>query len=139
MSWLLSISYGREGRHMLIPHPLNIRVVEPTLLEWSELEPACSEPHRWLGDYAHLERAIELDPADQIALRELVISLLSRVGYSTHELPVGYLGSPKIDLETLDRIKALLPGILSDDDRAAYAAAVAEEMAAINEYPRKRS
>jgi hypothetical protein len=139
VSWLMSISYGREGRGMLIPHPLKIRVVEPTLLEWTEIEPACPEPHRWLGGYEHLEKAIEFDPADQIALRELVISLLGRVAYSTHHLPAAYLGSPMVDLETLDRIKAMLPGILSDDDRGAYATEVAEQMTAIREYLRKPS
>src|SRR5215469_16233057 len=34
VSWLMSRSDGREGRSMLIPHPLHIRVIEPTLLEW---------------------------------------------------------------------------------------------------------
>ena len=122
---------------MLIPHPLKIRVVEPTLLEWTDIEPTCSEPHRWLGGYEHLERAIELDPADQIALKELVLILLGQVSYSTHHLPVGYLGSAVKDFETLQRIETLLPGILSDDDRAAYAAEVVEETAAIRGYLKK--
>jgi hypothetical protein len=47
---------------MLVPHPLHVRVVEPTLLEWTEVEPGCSEPHRCLGGYEHLKRAIELAP-----------------------------------------------------------------------------
>lgn len=134
VSWLMSIAYGREARHMLIPHPLQIRVVEPTLLEWTVVEPACSEPHRWLGGFEHLEKAIELDPADQIALREFVICLLSRVDYATHHLPVGYLGSA---LEVLQRAESLLAGISCESDRFAYVAEVAEQKALIHEYLRK--
>src|SRR5579871_6437884 len=67
VSWLVEIAEGQEGRHMLIPYPLKIRVVEPTLLEWVEVDPVSSEPHRWLGGLEHLERAVELDPADHIA------------------------------------------------------------------------
>jgi hypothetical protein len=137
VSWLMSIAHGRKAGHMLIPHPLKIRVVEPTLLEWTVVEPTCSEPHRWLGGYEHLEKAIELDPADQIALREFVVCLLSQVNYATHELPVGYLGSALKDMDTLNRAEVLLPRISSDNDRTAYAADVAEQKALIHEYLRK--
>jgi hypothetical protein len=71
VSWLMALAHRREGRHMLIPHPLKLRVVEPTLVEWTVVDPMCAEPHRWLGGYEHLERAVELDPSDQIALRDL--------------------------------------------------------------------
>src|SRR5579863_7279974 len=48
VSWLLGHVDGRDGRHMLIPQPLHTRVIEPTLLEWTLVEPKRSEPHRWL-------------------------------------------------------------------------------------------
>jgi hypothetical protein len=134
VSWLMSAAYRHDGRHMLIPHPLRIRVVEPTLLEWTIVEPDCSEPHRWLGGREHLARAVELDPDDQIALREFIVCLLSEVGYATHELPVGLLGSALTVLETLEKVETLLPSLSSDDDGATYAAEVLEERAAIHEY-----
>jgi hypothetical protein len=80
---------------------LHVRVVEPTLLEWTEVEPGCSEPHRWLGGYEHLKRAIELAPDDELARRKLVVLILGRVGFASYELPVGYLGAAHEDLVAL--------------------------------------
>jgi hypothetical protein len=139
VSWLMETAEGQEGRHMLIPYPLKIRVVEPTLLEWVEVEPCSSEPHRWIGGHEHLEKAVELDPADHIALKKFIIVLLSQVSYATHELLGGYLGSVSEDLTTLSKIEALLPRLTSEDDRAAYAADIAEERYAIHEHLRKQS
>ncbi len=39
VSWLLGRVDGQDGRHMLVPQPLHIRVIEPTLLEWTLVEP----------------------------------------------------------------------------------------------------
>jgi hypothetical protein len=139
VSWLMETAEGQKGQHMLIPHPLKIRVVEPTLLEWVAVEPSSSEPHRWIGGHEHLEKAVELDPADHIALKKFIIILLSQVSYATHELPGGYLGSVSEDLATLSKIEALLPRLASEDDRAAYAADIAEERYAIHEHLRKQS
>ena len=84
-----------------------------------------------------MEKAIELDPEDQIALRGFIVCLLSQVDYSTHHLPVGYLGSPMKDLDVLQRAENLLPGISNEDDRTAYAAEIAEQKGLIREYLRK--
>jgi hypothetical protein len=32
-----------DGRHMLVPRPLHVRVVGPTFLEPAEVEPECSD------------------------------------------------------------------------------------------------
>jgi hypothetical protein len=137
--WLMSMSYRQEGRHMLLPYPLRLRIVEPTLLEWTMAEPSDSEPHRWIGGLDHLEQAIKLDPADFIALRELVIALLSQVSYTTDELPAGYLGSATEDLAALSKAEALLPRLANEDDRAAYAADIAEARYASHEHLQKRN
>jgi hypothetical protein len=138
VSWLSNQTDGREGRHMLIPHPLQIRVVEPTLLEWTAAEPRCSEPHMWLGGYDHLREAVELDPDNQLARRKLIIAVLSRVGFNTHELPDGYLGEVEKDLGALSEAEKLLHGLSSEDDRIGLAADIAEQRRAIAEYLRRR-
>ena len=132
VSWILNRAEGREGGHMLVPHPLHRRVVEPTLLEWTLVEAQCAEPHRWLGDYEHLKLAIKLDPEDQQARKKLVIRILSRVG--TSELPDRYIGSPGEDLVLLNEAETLLQGLRSDEDRKRLSASITEERALIRGY-----
>lgn len=134
VSWILEFAHERSGRHLLIPHPLEKQIVEPCLHEWVMTEPENATPHRWIGSRDHLERALELDPSDQIARKKLIIGLLSWIDYATHELPRGYLGSVTEDLQTLDTIESLLPGLLDERLRLDYAAVVAEERAGIEKY-----
>lgn len=123
---------------MLIPHPLNIRVVEPTLLEWALVEPECSEPHLWLGGYEHLKRAVELAPDDELAKKKLIVLILGRVGFATHELPIGYLGVANEDFAALREAEMLLEGLSNNGDRVQLAADIAEERRLIQEYLRGR-
>lgn len=138
VSWLLRESDGRDGRHMLVPHPLHVRVVEPTLLEWTVAEARCSEPHMWLGGYDRLRQAIELDPNNQLARRKLIIAVLSRVCFDTHELPHGYLGEVEKDLAGLKEAEELLKGLSSEDNRIGLPADIAEQRGAIEEYLRRQ-
>src|SRR5262245_40547445 len=46
VSWLLHRAYLRDGSHMLAPHPLRKRLIEPTLAEWLQIRPTSSEPQR---------------------------------------------------------------------------------------------
>jgi hypothetical protein len=134
VSWLLDKTDGREGQHMLVPHPLFKRVIEPTLLEWTSTEPACSEPHRWLGGYEHLKHALELDPADELARRKFIACILGKVGFSTHELPFGYLGVPEKDLAALDEAEAALSRLPSDETRQCFDAEIAQVRKLIDDY-----
>ena len=110
VSWLSRRADRREGRHMLIPHPLHARVVEPTLLEWTVVEPDCSEPHLWLGGYEHVKRAFELEPDNQLARRKLIILTWGRVDFSAYELPTAYLGNINQDLAILREVEQMLGG-----------------------------
>lgn len=138
VSWLLHRADLREGSHTLTPHPLCKRVIEPTLAEWLQVEPASSEPHRWLGGYQHLKRAVELDPTDEIAGRRFIGCILGHVDYSTHELPDGYLGEPSADLAALAEAEAALRGLSHDDDRRRAAAEIAEQRRLIEDYLHRR-
>ena len=134
VSWLMNTADGTPGQHVAVPHPLRLRIVEPTLVEWTAVEPKCSEPHRWIGGYEHLKLALELNGGDHAARRKLIICLL---GVGTHQLPDLYVGNPHQDLASLLEAEALLPGLPGEDERRQWFAAIQEERFLIQQYLRK--
>ncbi len=110
VSWLLWQADRRDGRDMLIPQPLQIRLVEPTLVEWTVVEPTCSEPHLWLGGYEHVKRAFELEPDNQLARRKLIIVIWGRVDFEAYDW--GHLANADKDLATLREVGTLLEGLV---------------------------
>lgn len=136
--WLSHLADQHSCRHMLVPHPLQLRVIEPTLLEWTMVEPSNFEPHLWIGGYEHLRQALELAPEHQAVRRKLIISILSRVSNNAHELPIGYLGAPQEDLSALAEAEAFLSGLSDVENRSAYGLEIKEIRDSINEYVRRR-
>jgi len=136
VSWILRESDGRKGRHMLIPHPLYLRLIEPTLLEWISVEPDCYEPHLWLGGYDDLRRAIELAPRNEITGKKFILAILTRVGHATHELLAGYLGNPREDLAALSQAEILLQNLSDENDRSQLRVDIARERNLIEDYLR---
>jgi len=137
VSWLSRQADGRQGRNMLIPHPLHVRLVEPTLLEWTLVQPLCSEPHLWLGGYDHVKQALELEPDNQLARRKLIIILWGQVDFKSYEFD--HLGNIEKDLSTLRDVEELLKGLSNEEDRLSLAAALAEDRRVIEEHLRKQS
>ncbi len=137
VGWLMHAADGTSGARMAVPHPLRWRIVEPTLLEWTAVDPQASEPHRWLGGYDHLKLAVELNPRDELATRELISLISGDVG--THHLPDYYVGDPHQDLGALNEAEALLEGINNNDDRRRLRQMIEEERVLITQYLRKRS
>lgn len=134
ISWLLRCAEGRKGWHMLIPQPIRVRLIEPTCVEWILVEPASSEPHRWLGTYEHLELAMELAPADEIAARRFVNLILGTTQYATHELPAGFLGDPLECLQDLDKAEAVLSALSAEAERNQYASEIEADRNLIQAY-----
>lgn len=137
VSWLLTQAEGKEGRHMLLPHPLKIRLVEPTLLEWTTVEPACSEPHRWLGGPEHLKQALQLDPEDELARRKLIIWTMGQVSAYCHPIPKDYTGDFKDDLAALAEADELVPELPDGHHRDFFASQIRFDRARILEHLRK--
>jgi hypothetical protein len=115
VSWLSQRADRREGRHMMIPHHSYVRIVEPTLLEWTAVEPDCSEPHLWLGGYDHVKRAFELEPDNQLARRKLLLLVWGRVDFEAYEN--GWSTNFDKDLATLSEVEELLKGVSNEEDR----------------------
>ncbi len=134
VSWLLNTTNGVQGQHMALPHPLRVRIIEPTLIEWTAVEPTCSEPHRWLGGYEHLQSALEIDASDEIARRKLVSLILGSGDYSTHELPSGYIGDPHQDLAALAEANELASSLSSEIERKQFAEEIEQQRLLIQTY-----
>jgi len=101
-----------QSPHKALPHPLASRIVQPTLEEWTQVEPACDEPHVWLGRYENLKRAIELNPNNDQARRKLITLIRGSVSMAAHELPFGYgyYGDPQEGIASLDEAEGLFVG-----------------------------
>ena len=138
VSWLLPRVDGVAGKHLLVPHPLSSRIIQPTLREWIVAEPKCAEPHLWLGDYDNLKRALVLKPDDDVIRRKLVACILNRIDLATHELPTGYLGEPNEDLIALDEAEGLIEKLTSEQERADFGAALREQRSTILSYINSR-
>ena len=137
VSWLLQRADHRDGRHMLIPHQFYVRIVEPTLLEWTAVEPDCPEPHLWLGGYDHVKRAFELEPNNQLARRKLLLLIWGQVDFEAYEH--GYSKKFDKDMANLNEVEELLKGLSNGEDRLKLSADLAEDRKFIEEHSRKQS
>jgi len=91
------------------PQPLNIKVVKPTLEEWCSLEKTNGNPFRWYGKYyrseEHLNKALKLNPNDDLARITLILWWSDKIYYSLHHLPYSYIGNYEKDIELMGEIK----------------------------------
>lgn len=105
----------------LVPHPLLEGLVRPVLREWCQSDPGAGTPFRWLGmiehDHTLLQRAIENDPGDMIALRALLGSFDQWLHYSLHELPYGYIGELEEDRDSVRQGLAFAVHVTDGDER----------------------
>jgi hypothetical protein len=139
VSWLLGRIDQRAEKSILAPHPLQKRLIEPTLAEWAAAEPLCSEPHRWLGGCDDLRRALQLDSGDEIARRKLVSAIIRPIEYSCHELPHGYLGDAINDMTSLGEAEAAALQLANVEERRAAIAEIRQLEAEIGAWLRSRS
>jgi hypothetical protein len=139
VSWLYHFANEREDSFLLMPQPLQKGLLEPALREWVEREPENSEPRRWIGTHEHLKEAVSLNPADEIARYRLANLVFGWVGYSTHELPFGYIGNPEEDLQMLTELESVIDGISNEARRAEYQGVLAELRGEIYAYLRGRA
>jgi hypothetical protein len=105
VDWLLTAQYNNPQVHQLIPQPLMKKLVEPTLVEWTQYQPESPIPYRWRGVYfgelEELERALALDATDLVALSVAASRLLRDVEYATHHLCEGFFIGSEQEAESL--------------------------------------
>jgi len=139
VSWLYNRVWNSGWLNTFVPHPLQTRLTDPTLIEWVERQPDAAEPHCWLGTAEHLRRSVALDPQNEVACRRLISCILSGMGYAIHELPAFYLGDdPLEDLADLATAGELLTNVYNPDDRTQFAARITEVKKLLEEYIRSQ-
>ncbi len=135
---LLCRETEQQTGHRLLPEPLSRRFIAPTIEAWKSAEPSNPEPYRWTGALDDLVRAVELDPSCDHTRRRLILRILGFVGYSTHELPAGYLGIVEDDYDLL-RVAQREAGLLRDAElREKYLGLIADEKKEIDEYEKRK-
>ena len=86
---LSSLGYWQRETHQLLAYPL-IVLLKGVLSQWTLDEPNNPIPHKWLGyigeDIASYERALALEPNDEICLTQVALAHLSSVDFQTHHL-----------------------------------------------------
>ncbi len=126
-----------ESGHRLLPDPLSRRFIQPVIEEWKRSEPVNPEPFRWTGILDDLIRAVQLDPSCDLTRRRLIMRILGFVGFSTHELPAGYLGVVEDDKDLLRAAKREAELLRDGDLREKYLRLIEEEKQEIEEYEKR--
>lgn len=98
--------------HQFLAHPLQHRFIEPVLLGWHKHDPLHPRPLAELAllrrDLELLERALQMNPADDRVRAAIVESLLRQVEFATHHLVEGeFIGSivrTAAALDTAERV-----------------------------------
>ena len=126
VEWLLRRTDGRDGLSMVMPHPLHRRVIEPTLMEWTQVDSRCSESYMWLGGYDNSKPALQLNPKEDRIRPKLITKILQLVNFATHELPTGYIGSPSNGIAAFGEAQSLSLKLTSEAERQELATTVEE-------------
>ncbi|MEL4430953.1 hypothetical protein [Shewanella mangrovisoli] len=86
---LSSLGFWHRETHQLLAYPL-IVLLKGVLSQWTLDEPNNPIPHKWLGfiagDIDSYERALTLEPTDEICLTQVALSHLNSVDFQTHHL-----------------------------------------------------
>ncbi|MBN7800124.1 hypothetical protein J0A67_04585 [Algoriphagus aestuariicola] len=120
------------------PQPLNVDLVKPALEEWCSTEQKDHNPFRWYGKYYHSEKhifkALEVNPADDLARQILLGWWANRINYSIHHLPEFYIGDPIEDIQLEEKIREQIKQLSSPDLRDYWTKEIDEDSELVKNY-----
>ncbi|SNS85299.1 hypothetical protein SAMN05446037_102418 [Anaerovirgula multivorans] len=120
---LVSLSYYNTDIHQLLAHPLHQFLIK-VLKDWAETKVTDVVPYRWLGymcrDLISYEKALEINPTDEISIVELAKAELNYIDFQTHHLcETRFIGEIDDARNCLERVSKLIdklkPGQLKDN------------------------
>jgi hypothetical protein len=110
-----------DADYGLFPEPLSKKHVKPTLSKWCETEELDGNPFRWYGTYygneEYLFKALEINPADNLARQQLLKGWTYNIYFAIHHLPEGYIGEVTNDLSLVEKIKEHIPLLTTSELR----------------------
>jgi hypothetical protein len=123
--------------NQLLPHPLKTVLIK-ALKHWHQNSDE-AVPARWLGileqEPSWIDKALQRDPDDQIALIWRINNLLGGIDFQCHHLNEGhFIGTPDEARETAAQIQSLLPRLHSSSELARYTAELAGLVAMVEAY-----
>jgi len=121
------LAYENEQIVNLLNHPMK-EALRRTLADWIVASPTDPTPHRWVGfvtrDTRCFEKALALDPTDQVSVRCLIIKNLNELSWGTHEISSGLLLDRGVIDEMIARCRVLIAALANQSDRAEFSNAV---------------
>lgn len=108
---LSSLGFWHGEAHQLLAHPL-VEFLKEVLQCWAADEPNNPTPHKWFGyvagDTSAYERALSLNPKDDICISQVVRANFENIDYQTHHLSesilLGCINDAKYSLEKAGRL-----------------------------------
>lgn len=96
-------AYGSDECGLNIPFNLYQEAILPELDAWKKEEPGNPIPYRWSGDLLENKKAVQLNPADPLAIQILCERVINHVSMNQHEISAGfgYDGNPGNDIELI--------------------------------------
>lgn len=118
---LSSLGFWHGEAHQLLAHPV-VEFLKEALEHWAADEPNNPTPYKWLGyvagDISAYERALALDPEDEICVSRIALSHLSDIDYQTHHLSESlFLGDLNDATSALEKAKYLIATLSSQDSK----------------------
>ncbi|MEQ9379730.1 MAG: hypothetical protein RJP95_02620 [Pirellulales bacterium] len=106
VTWIIEAQQRLPEVHQLIVTPLQRKLIEPTLDEWSHAHPGDPIPKRLLGlatgNVDCFQQALDLAPDDDISRFRIISRLVYDVDYQCHHLPDYFIGEPSKALDDLN-------------------------------------
>lgn len=120
------------------PQPLSNKLVKPTLTTWCDKEQIDNNPFRWFGKYyrseEHLFKALEINPADDLARQTILSWWTYNIYYSVHHLPKGYIGEPLDDIKLAEKIKEQIQKLTTPELREHWSKELEEDLELVRNY-----
>ena len=118
--------------------PLSDKLIKPTLEEWCDIEIIDHRPFGWFGKYykseAHLFKAIELNPEDDLSRETILNWWTYTIYYSIHHLPEGYIGNPSDDLQLSEKIEEQISKLTKPERKEYWTYKLNEDLEIIENY-----